>query len=645
MKRSCSDIENTDKIMQTVYEEPELPAFLRGGCRVLSCLGAGRERSVYLIEDLSGKKYILKKAVGEEAALLKKEARQMEKYDFSFLPRFFCFQEENGEAYLLRGYIEGDTLEEIIERDGAMSVQRAGVIAERLCDISAKLHSQEPPLVHRDIKPSNIVLTPEGNLFLIDFGTVREYDPDLSRDTEIIGTRGTAAPEQYGFCQTDARADIYALGVTYCYLLTGEVYGRGRKAYDALSGECRQIIERCTKLDPQERYQTDGQLKAAICAVSAGNGKIHFWTKKFIKHWKKSALLSKMIVSLAVVFAGVFLTFVFRSEYDYTFRSELIEEAVRRQLEKTEGERIAKKELLSIEVLRICGGEILSEEDRHWQYCTEHRINGEEISGRGQIRDLGDIRHMKNLRELVLDRQQISDISALKGLKLEKLSLCDNPIKDLSPLSGNDTLKELSLEQTELESLTELEDLKTIQILDIGMTPIDSLEPIKNMKVEKLFMASVYLRRGEKIPELPLTKLVLHNQFEELIFDIGEKESLEELTIYNYVFETIEPLSDLKNLKMLDLYGGRINTLEGIETFVKLEELIIGETQIRDISLLGKLKKLYSLGIEYSQVKDMSVLGELDGLRRLSCDTAQKKTIDEILPEPLFEIHVSELEK
>lgn len=631
--------------MQSVYEEPELPAFLRGGCRVLSCLGAGGERSVYLIEDLSGKKYILKKAVGEEAALLKKEARQMETHDFSFLPRFFCFQEEDGASYLLRGYIEGDTLEELVERDGAMSVRRAGGIAKRLCEISAKLHSQEPPLVHRDIKPSNIVLTPEGNLFLIDFGTVREYNPDLSRDTEIIGTRGTAAPEQYGFCQTDARTDIYALGVTYCYLLTGEVYGRGRKAYDDLPWECRQIIEKCTELDPQERYQTDEQLKSAIGAVSAGNEKIHFGIKQFVRRRKKSARLSKIIAFLAVVLAGVSLMAVYRANYDYSFHSELIEEAVRRQLEKNAGERISKKELLSIEVLRICGGEILSEEDRHWQYCTAHRINGEKISGRGQIRDLKDIRHMKNLRELVLDRQQISDISALKGLKLETLSLCDNPLKDLSPLSGNDTLKELSLEQTQLESLTELENLKTIQILDIGMTPVDSLEPIKNLKVEKLYMASVYLRKGEKIPKMALTKLVLHNQLEELIYDIGEKKNLEELTIYNYGFETLKPLFDLKNLKKLDLYGGRINNLEGIDGFTKLEELIIGETQIRDISLLGKLKKLYSLGIEYSQVKDMSVLGELDGLRRLSCDTGQKKTIDEILPEPLFEIHVSEMEE
>lgn len=629
--------------MKKIYEEPKLPEFLReGGYRMLSCLSAGSDRSVYLIGDTVGKKYILKRAAGEEEALLEKEARQMEKYDFSFLPRFFCFKKESDASYLLRSYIEGDTLEEIVGREGPMSGQRAQEIMARLCDIAAKLHNQKPPLVHRDMKPSNIVLTPEGNLFLIDLGTMREYDPALSRDTQIVGTRGTAAPEQYGFCQTDARADIYALGVTYCYLLTGEMYGKGRRSYAALSQSSRRVIETCTKLGPQERYQGAAQLKEALCTAGGVKGMARFRISPLFWRRKKRSVYVKTIVLPAVILSGIALFAVFERKTVYSFHSETIEAAVRAQLEKSGSDKVTKEDLKRIEVLRICGGEILSEEDLHWQYCTSHRINEEENDTRGQIKDLGDLPHMKNLRELVLDRQQISDISALKGLALEKLSLCDNPLKDLSPLSGNDTLRVLSLEQTGIESLDAIGDLESLRTLDIGMTPVRSLEPIKDLNVENLLMASVYLEEGERIPALSLTKLVLHDQAEELIGDIGKMESLEELTIYNYEEETLDALLRLKHLKLLDLYGGSIRTLEGIENFPMLDNLVIGATRISDISPLHSLKLLRTLGIEYSFVKDMSALKEMDDLRQLGCDTAQKKALDAILPEPSFEIRVYE---
>lgn len=126
---------------------------------------------------------------------------------------------------------------------------------EQLCAAMGALHAMQPCVVHRDIKPENIIISNEGVLKLIDLGAARLFKDGKLCDTEQIGTRGYAAPEQYGFNQSDARTDIYAAGTVLHVLMAR--FGEGAKAYNA-------VAARCTQLEPQNRYQSAKAMKTAL---------------------------------------------------------------------------------------------------------------------------------------------------------------------------------------------------------------------------------------------------------------------------------------------------------------------------------------------------------------------------------------------
>lgn len=262
MKRT----EQEERLRETYIQEQELPEKLRAKFHIVSCLSWREEQSVYLLEDREGTRSIIKRAKGKQKEALKREAQFLERLHFSFLPAFLSWNEEEDAGWLQRAYIPGDTLWELVERGEVFDAARAGKLLCRLCEIAGQLHRSDPPIIHRDFKPQNIVLTPEGNLFLIDLGTVRAYREGAPYDTEFMGTRKTAAPEQYGYRQTDGRADIYALGVLYLFLLTGSLDVQCPKNWELLDEHVCAVIWKCTKMDPDDRYQSCEELKKAVCA-------------------------------------------------------------------------------------------------------------------------------------------------------------------------------------------------------------------------------------------------------------------------------------------------------------------------------------------------------------------------------------------
>jgi serine/threonine protein kinase len=129
---------------------------------------------------------------------------------------------ENGSFYLVMEFVQGETLQQAWERAGRRFNETQVVAwAQQLCEVLTYLHRQQPPIVFRDLKPANIMLQPDGRLKLIDFGIARQFDPSKTSDTVKFGTPGYAAPEQYGRGQTDARSDLYALGIVLHQLLSG----------------------------------------------------------------------------------------------------------------------------------------------------------------------------------------------------------------------------------------------------------------------------------------------------------------------------------------------------------------------------------------------------------------------------------------
>ena len=170
------------------------------------------------------------------------------------LPRVYETEEYEGECFAYYEYIEGETLEDIVH-EGKYTIAKAEEWMEQLCAAMGALHAMQPCVVHRDIKPENIIISNEGVLKLIDLGAARVFKDGKPCDTEQIGTRGYAAPEQYGFNQSDARTDIYAAGTVLHVLMAR--FGEAAKAYNA-------VAARCTQLEPQNRYQSANAMKTAL---------------------------------------------------------------------------------------------------------------------------------------------------------------------------------------------------------------------------------------------------------------------------------------------------------------------------------------------------------------------------------------------
>ena len=156
-------------------------------------------------------------------------------------------------------YVQGRSLKQVLDEQGLLNEEQAYDIAVQLADILVRLHQLEPAIVHRDIKPSNIIIEKNGHVNLIDFNAARHVNADKNEDTRMLGTVYFAAPEQFGFGQSDERTDIYGLGATINYIMTGDKPGAG-------IAECRfsDILNKCLMVDAKDRYQSAAELRGVL---------------------------------------------------------------------------------------------------------------------------------------------------------------------------------------------------------------------------------------------------------------------------------------------------------------------------------------------------------------------------------------------
>lgn len=232
------------------------------------------------------------------------EANLMKKLDHPTLPRIVDIIEENKTVYIVMDYIEGESLNKVLEASGAQPQEAVIEWAKQLSDVLDYLHTQTPPVIYRDMKPANIMLKPDGTVRLIDFGIAREYKVGKAGDTEAIGTRGYAAPEQFGGKgQTDPRTDIYSFGVTLYHLVTGknpaeppyEIYPI-RHWNPALSSGLEWLIQKCTQLNPNDRYQSFAEVMYVLDNLEKFEG-----TYKKKQKSRINAFITT--VALAVIFS------------------------------------------------------------------------------------------------------------------------------------------------------------------------------------------------------------------------------------------------------------------------------------------------------------------------------------------------------
>ena len=185
--------------------------------------------------------------------------RYLREHHVSRTPVIYEAVESADGLTLIEEYISGQTLREVLEERGILPEEEAYRLAADLCRILCELHAAVPPIIHRDIKPSNIMITPEGELRLLDMNAAKYYR-QAARDTQLIGTHGYAAPEQYGFGASDVRTDIYSVGVVINQMLTGHFPNE-----QMAQGRLGRIAERCVRMNPEERYPSAAALLAALC--------------------------------------------------------------------------------------------------------------------------------------------------------------------------------------------------------------------------------------------------------------------------------------------------------------------------------------------------------------------------------------------
>lgn len=241
-------------------------------------LGRGGMGTVYLARNINTGTYWAIKEIdlrSEKQINLTAEPNLLKKLDHPALPRLFDIIERDGCLYMISDYIDGVSLDKKLAEEGRIDEEIVVDWGIQLCKALEYLHSIRPnPIIYRDLKPSNIMLAGNGTLKLIDFGTAREYKPQADADTVYIGTRGYAAPEQFGTGQTSAVSDIYSLGVTLHHLLTGkspvEAPYRIRpiRYYDQkLSPQLEAIICKCTSEAMEDRYQSVSELMEDLLAL------------------------------------------------------------------------------------------------------------------------------------------------------------------------------------------------------------------------------------------------------------------------------------------------------------------------------------------------------------------------------------------
>ena len=630
-----------------------LPEDMQEHWTVYECLKESEDSSTFLVkETVTGILCVLKWGRNRQAEFLRNEMEIMEKMadrKLSGVPKAYRIFEENGEVYLVREYIEGMSLAQMVLQKGGISEAEICRISRKICQTAEQFQNPDEPMIHRDIKPENIVVTPGGEVVFIDFGTMRSYKKDGSRDTFVVGTRGTAAPEQYGYTQTDQRTDVYAIGQTMLYMVS-ESYEMNQLSECAVSRRMKKIIEKACSFEPDKRYGDAAQLRRAVEKCQANNRK---------KVYKKAGAVFGLIA------AGYILAIFFQDgtvienkrietaeqsaaeeqiQAEITFREELIEEAVRKELGLSKTDKITASMLENVRKLRIVGKEILDDEDTFWG--EGHHVDGKDSSFgsvRGNITDLSDLAQMVNLEELALCNQKIEDISGLKELPLKKLYLSKNMITDFSVLLNLIDLDTLCIMENPAENLSVIGECTGILRLNIQGMNLTDIDFLKNLSLDYLDMSNVEVENNifEPLTEMKkLDTLCMCDVNEAAAETLSQMSTLKALFMWgdSTILENLKPLKGMTQLETL-AFTTQISSLEGIEQFPSLNFLSVSFSPVKDLSPVTGAKNLQVIDISNADIENFEPLFGHSGLTEVHCTEEQKEEIMKIDSSPDFEIY------
>ncbi|MCQ2519826.1 MAG: protein kinase [Lachnospiraceae bacterium] len=244
---------------------------------------------IYLVQHIETKKIFVKKVLSVYNLSV---YQQIKDKPIAGLPRIYCLYEEDNELTIIEEYISGNTIQDLLNTFGRISEPETKRIMVELCDILTTLHKSVPTIIHRDIKPSNVIIMPSGQVRLIDLNAARPNN-EKDEDTILLGTKGYAAPEQYGFGSSNVQTDIYAAGMLINTMLCGSF---SREICN--SPYFKNIIKKCTELNPKDRYTSFAQLKSELTHGAKRNAVDSTSRRRFIPPGFRTGNILHMLLAL-----------------------------------------------------------------------------------------------------------------------------------------------------------------------------------------------------------------------------------------------------------------------------------------------------------------------------------------------------------
>ena len=573
--------------------------------------------------------------------------------------------QENKTAYIVMEFVEGQTLKELLKKSPGSRLPVERVLSMMRPVMNALEEVHKAGLIHRDISPDNLMVSPKGEVKLIDFGAARNFLGAGEKSLSVLLKPGYAPQEQYrSRGEQGPWTDVYGLCATIYRAITGQVPEEAldRLETDKLQPPSRlgaeigprqeKLLMRGLALSPRDRIQSMKELEKICLQGKKGlNEEQRRYLRKLSIYLAVTITIGVLAVVLTELRVGKSAEGTDREnvqslesqEVQVIWADSNMERLVRQGLNRPEG-AIYESELEEITVLCIAGNEVhlcrdSSEENSGFIFEYEN------IQKRDRIQSLEDLRYfpnlerlqlssyhvteemlvdlagLKNLKQLDLEGNGLSDISALAEYTgLTVLGIADNRVKDISPLSGLVKLQELSVKNNEIEDISPLKDMKELRTLYLWENQVEDISPLSGLTE----LRTLYIWDNQVTDIAPLsglTKLAKLNLVNNRVADISPLSGLVKLQglyMSGNRIPDISPLSGLTELTYLGINESTIEDLTPLRSLTKLEQLYVRNSCVSDLTPLSGLGALHTLDVSETQVTDIAPLAGLSGLQALN---------------------------
>jgi len=540
-------------------------------------------------------------------------------------------------VYIIKPYIEGITLKTHIDTYGTMTETIVKIIAQQLVAIFHYLNSKPIPIVYRDLKPENIIIYGNFNICLIDIESIRLVSPVNNTDTFYIGTSGYASPEQFGFCQTDVRSDIYTIGATLFYLLTGQspslrsieqsnIDSLHKVNYLGRNNTLLKVINRCMEFNPADRYQTVHQLEQALF-----NKNSFFIFTPF-----KATVLSLMTLSciLLIVYTGSILSGLGRSPIPSTLTqtTSITDEGY----EQKEQDTLSAPDLF-VDINVLDNHEPLNETSLSENTLTvKNEMNTLKKEAKQEPSGLKPDKIKEITTEIASNTMTIPSSAAIVS-DASHNTLIPSPAQVIeeeststtvnsSPPSPADATITSADASNDTSAVTATDTSNDLSANTSSDTSSDTASALISTETEGiLFPDPEFERCIRDLLKKPNGSIVLDDMLRITQLDYDYTRSykvtnLEGIQYCKYLFEVgflsgsvsdLTPLSSLTELKFIILPNHRISSLEPIRSLSKLFVVNVRNNLITDMSPLLDLPNLREVHLYDNPVNDWSVLSPI----------------------------------